>query len=115
MSLFSEYYLERENLKTFENEDLFFTYKCTDDGTEFHVVDMYIRPEKRGGACIAQLLNKVCEMATELKTKYIVSKVDCTSKNPEMSLKIMLKIGFKLLKAENNLVWLAMPTREKAV
>ena len=115
MSLFSEYYLEREEIKTFETGNYFFTYKVTDDGSEFHVIDMYIRPERRGGACIAQLLNKVCELATNLKTKYIVSKVDCRSKKPEMSLKIMLKIGFELLKAENNLVWLVMPTREKAV
>lgn len=115
MSLFAEYYLEREGISTFENDDYFFTWKLTEDRSEFHVIDMYIKPEKRGGASIAQLLNKVTELATKERTNFIVSKVAIGTAKPERSLSIMLKIGFELLKAEDGLVWLAMPTRERAV
>lgn len=114
MSLFSDYYLEREKIKTFETEDYFFTYKVTDDGSEFHVIDMYIRPEKRGGASIVQLLDKVAALATEAKTRHIVSKVDAGTVRPEKSLMVMLKIGFEIIKAENNLIFLALKTRERA-
>lgn len=114
MCMFADYYFEREKINTVKKDNYFFTWKLTDDRSELHVIDMYIKPEARGGAAIVQLLDDVASIASKEGTSFIVSKVVIGSVNPEVSLQVMLKIGCKLLKAENNKIWLAVPTRERA-
>lgn len=104
MELFKKYFLEREGLKIFENESGFFTYKLTDCKSEIHVMDIYLVPEKRGGAEIQFLFEKIVETAKDSGSRYVVGQVDLRASGNERSMGVMLKYGFKLLKTEGPVI-----------
>lgn len=105
MSLYAEYLKEREQVDTFETEFGFISYQIREK--EVFIKDMYVRPENRGGANFALLINKVCSIAKAHGIKFVTATVQCADRGCVRNLKAAFKLDFFILRAENNCIVLA--------
>lgn len=104
MKLQSRYRLERDKISTFENDEFYFAYQIIDD--ELHILEMFIVEEKRGMITIfyEKIFSIVKEENKDINLKYIVATIIPKIDYSEKALYSLLRFGFKLLKAENNII-----------
>ena len=102
MSLQARYRLERDKISTFENEHYYFAYRV--ENYEFHILEMYVIPEKRGFLNI--YFDEMYKFVKENfpNTLIMVATVVTDVENSEKMLMSLLRYNFKLLKAENNVI-----------
>lgn len=103
--MWAEYYKELWNRDTIETESGFICYQIQDETC--HIVDLYVRPEKRKGIEAFKLIDTVCDLAKNIyKCKSLVGSVHLESRGSEYALATNLKYGMHLVGAENNRIFL---------
>lgn len=107
MSLFSDYFREKSNCETIENENGFVVYQVFED--ELFIKEYYIVPEKRLSNAHVDFFDKLYDVAIDKKCKYVSASVDIKCNDPETPLVFNLKNGFKIHSLSGNRIIL---TRE---
>lgn len=105
-NLLARYLLEKEGLQYFEEEDWFLTYKPYPQTKELYVSQLYLDPEKRGGKFRDYIWKRTQDIAYENCCELVICDVDVTHNNPEMSLKFLLNLGFKIEKLDKKFIYL---------
>lgn len=104
MSLYSDYIRETNHKKVIEAEYGFVVFKVI--GQECYIADAYVRPEDRRKGKIKELLDAVREHAQTHKCKYLTCNVVIDSANPTLSIQAQIKNGFKILKADQQSIYM---------
>jgi ribosomal protein S18 acetylase RimI-like enzyme len=105
MSLYAEYIAEREDLRIFEDEDGFATYKILGPGGGCYIIDIYVRPSKRQRRKASHYANEIASFAKAQGCSHLIGSVDPSCKGGTKSLKVLLGYGFELTGIENNMIW----------
>jgi hypothetical protein len=103
-SLYAQYIHERENIETFETESYFFTHKVIED--ELHIYEIFVVPEQRHTMATKEMMDRIELLANEKRVKYIVSTVIPGTNNAEKSMLVQFRYGMKLLRSEENKIYL---------
>ena len=104
MNLQSKYRLERDGITTVENEEYYFAYRIVEN--EFFVEEVYIRQDLRGNS--KKYYDEIFSFITKFDVKYIVCTVVPRMPECERAMVSLLKYGFKLLKCDNQKIFLYM-------
>lgn len=105
-SLYSKYIKERENVHIIETPEGFVTYKYFPDQSECYVLDIYVIPNKRNLDIASTLLDQISKDAKVLGYKFLTSSVVPSTNNSTGSLRFHLAYGFKLLRSEDDKIWI---------
>jgi len=107
MSLFSEYYLERLGVDTFENKEGFIVYHVEKE--ELFIKEYYICKESRKANTHNFFDDKMVEIAMQNKCKYLSCGVSLRTLTANHALQFIMRRGFKLSSANDDYIIL---TRE---
>lgn len=102
MNLYFEYIKERENLDHVLGDDYFFTYEIRDK--EFYLANIFSRPSVRGTHVVFEMYEKIEEIAKENSCELISANIYLTDKGFHRTLGAALKLGFRIVLAQNNCV-----------
>jgi hypothetical protein len=104
MSLFADYYREREGRLTHEEEDGFLTWVV--NGAELYIVDIYVKPEKRKTGLAARMADLVCEKAKEeFSVTHVTGSVDPRTEQATASMKVLLAWGMSVHSIQGPLIF----------
>ena len=107
MDLQTKYRLERDKIHVVQNERFYFSYKITDDESEIHIEEVYIREDLRGNS--SEIYNEIVKIIYELGDfDRIIGFIYIGISGSERSLMSLLKFGFKLHSYQNNRIVLNM-------
>ena len=86
-----------------ENDKGFITYVVFEDTKECMIQDLYIRPQHR---CLGTSREFEAEVIKAVKDKCnkLTATVDLFADSPERNTRLMIKAGFKLYSANNNVI-----------
>lgn len=106
MNLQSRYRLERDKIYTYEDDEFYFAYQTVN--YEFHILEFYVVPEKRGLLNI--YFDKIYDFVKENypNSLFMVATVIPEVENSERMLMGLLKYKFKLLSAKEDkitMIW----------
>lgn len=96
MSMMSEYWKEREDRETLEDEFGFLTFTMANE-TDCYIVDLWVRPEYRKLGKAAAYADRVCDYARRNGKTRLIGSVDPTTNGATESLKVLLAYGMRLL------------------
>jgi len=94
MSLFSEYYLERLNCRTIENEQGFMVYHILDK--EFFIREYFIKTDFRGTKVHEYFFDKAKEIAKASSCEYFSCGVNVKTAGHTKALQFILNQGFEV-------------------
>lgn len=97
--LFKSYIKEREGLSVLETEFGFVTYKFI--GKECFLKDMCVSAEHRKSSKARELIEMLSEIACGAGCEFISANVFVADHGSSNTLLAALKIGFKVVRAEN--------------
>lgn len=103
-SLYAQYIAEREGKEILETEHGFATYLIR--GLECYIEDLYIKPEHRESGLASKMADEIAIQAKERGCKYLLGSTVVEAQGSTTALKVLLAYGFKLAKAEANMIWL---------
>lgn len=104
MGLWEDYKLDREGLTTINMEHGFVSYKIINNTCL--VSDIYTDKEHRKGFTFLKLAKKMEQIAKENKCNLMEAHVWCKTNDPSLSLKAILSYDFKVIGAENDIIFL---------
>jgi GNAT superfamily N-acetyltransferase len=105
LRLYSEYIKEREGFETFVYEDIAFTtYKKTAEFLE--IGDVYVMPEHRGSFTWKRMMDRITCIGKGMGCKKLAARVMINTNNPTLSLRSTLAYDFKVVKADNDMIYL---------
>lgn len=94
--MYSDAQRELYNRDVYETDHGFLVYKaCEDSSVYLHL--MYIDKKVRDNGIASQMIDEVVELT---KATVLVSYVDLTTSNPELSVKAHLGYGFSIIAAD---------------
>lgn len=97
--MWSEYYQELWGRETIETEHGFICYQILNNTC--HIIDLYVRPEKRKSLEAFKLIDAVTDIAKNIyKCTELRGSVHLESRGSEYALATNLKYGMKLTAAE---------------
>lgn len=102
MELYKKYLAERDGASVFYTDDGFVTYSIIPSG-ECYFSEVYVVPEKRNTKLAWKLWNYVLLMAKLSLCTHIIGSVDVTTRNWQLSEKLMIKLGFVAERVEGNM------------
>ena len=105
-TLYAQYLKERQEAEILENENGFIIYKINQD--ECFIIDMFIRPEIRGLGQGNDLVRHLKQIAIANGCKAITANIHLADKNANKTLLAGLHAGFKVIRAENNILLICM-------
>jgi GNAT superfamily N-acetyltransferase len=105
-TLYAKYISEREGLEIFETEHSFVTYKLS--GDECFIKNMCVLPDERAHGRARYLINQLGELAKASNCKFITANIDLKDKGASNTLLAALRIGFKVIQANNDLLFIAL-------
>jgi predicted GNAT family acetyltransferase len=105
-SLYAQYKEERENSIIIEDEYGFCS--AVDLGNALYIDEIFVSKEYRKDGKAASYADKIVDMARNKEYKMIYGSVDPLANNSTISMKVLLAYGFKLLRIENNLIYLEL-------
>ena len=94
MSMLSDYYKEKADAFTIENEFGFLIYQIIEN--EFYIQELYIVPDKRITGAAKYFLDESYKRAKEAGCTYASCSINIRSKDPETPLIFNLKNGYKI-------------------
>lgn len=101
-SLFAKYLKDRQGIEVLESEFGFITYKL--NGEECFIVDMGVDEKFRLQGHGLKLLNQLEKIADENGAKVITGNIHLWDVNASNTLIAALKQGFKVVRAESNIL-----------
>lgn len=103
--MWNEYFHELWGRETLETDHGFICYQIQD--SVCHIVDLYVRPEQRKSIEAFKLIDTVVDLAKNIfKCSTLVGSVHLESRGSEYALMTNLKYGMRLVRAENNRIFL---------
>lgn len=105
MSLFTEYYKERENVDAIETDYGFVTYQFLPH-QRCLLRDLYITPAKRNQGLAQGLIGQVGDLAIEREYKVLLGSVCLDAHDPTKGLNLLLSCGMKLDQVVGNMIFL---------
>ncbi len=103
--MYKAYVKEKENLITHESEVGFGAYRINKFGKFFEIGDFYIKPEHRNGRESTKLFNELVKIAKENGCTKITCCVETYTENPEASLFVILRHGFKFSHIRDEVIY----------
>jgi GNAT superfamily N-acetyltransferase len=107
LNLFEQYLLERENAELITHEHGFGIYKELDADIAY-LQDVFVEPAYRRQGVGRSIVLEAVKKAKNTNKSTLVTSTDTASNNPTESALSILKVGFKLLKLENTVIWYSM-------
>lgn len=104
-SLYAQYAKERANRETVESDDFFVTF--TVYATHVYIEDIYIVPERRGQGLCSTLFADIEQAAAAIGVKKTIINVSPLSATCDETVKKMLKMGFKIYKTTEDLIYMS--------
>ena len=104
MSLYAEYLKEREEIETIEDEKGFLTYKIKDGN--FWIYDCFVSENERRKANARRYYNEAFNIALNSDCNELYTTVFVSTNGWEISLKSLIKEGFKIIKTQNDKILL---------
>lgn len=104
MSLLKDYFEETESRSIIERDYGFVTYVIKDK--ECYVEDVFIKKDSRGKGLSKDLEKLVVEQAIKHNCEVITGSVIPSYSTSTESMKMMLAMGYKIFKSENNFIGL---------
>lgn len=101
-TLYYKYLVERNECDVLENEHGFIVYKITNK--ECFIVDMFIDKEKRKKYYGTDLLNSLVDLAVENGCINVTANIHLWDKNCNSTLIAAINSGFRMARAENNIL-----------
>lgn len=101
MSMYADYFKERQGVMTIEHENGFATYQKIDAET-YYLTDIFVKPEFRRDGLAKKLSAEVGEIAKADGAKKLMGSVDITSRGITTSMKAILGDGFSFSHASGN-------------
>lgn len=102
MNLYAAYVKEREGKDVLKNENGFITYKII--GQELFLADMFLVKKARGSEVVSQFIEKLVQIGKDNKCSHISANIHLADSGANRTLKAALKLGFKLINANNNIL-----------
>ena len=99
MTLFEEYYREREEAYTMKSEDFFLIYKILKD--QIFIVDFFISKNKRGTSLARKIINDLEKIAIENKCNYLTGVIRGNDKGASHTMLAALSLDFKIVSMNN--------------
>ncbi len=106
MSLYGEYVKETRGLETVEDERGFATFLITKE--ECYIESIYVSPGFRKTKIASQMADEIRSIAKMRGCKYLTGSINLTISSPEASMLAQLAYGFKIVLAQNNVIFLKM-------
>jgi predicted GNAT family acetyltransferase len=106
MKLFESYIKEREGFELIQNEDSFVTYKIRDG--ECFIGHIYVKDDVRQGGKAKLMVKRLIDIAKDNGCHALVATIDLHVGNPHNTLIAALKTGFKIYKANNDVLIIAI-------
>ena len=103
-TLYAKYIKERCGRHALENDHGFLTYQF--NGEECFLADMYIDPSKRGTRLFKEMIDQLVVLAKDHGSKIVTATIYMADQGKEHTLASSLKVGFKILRAENGVILL---------
>lgn len=103
-SLYAQYILEKTERKIIESDDGFITYEI--DGERCYIADIFVVKEKRLQGIAMKMCLQVGEIAIAQGCKFIIGTVQVMDKESTESLNACIKMGMRLVRADNGFVYL---------
>lgn len=104
-SMYANYIRERSNDIVLETSEGFAQYRYLNEKQVF-IVDLYIVPEARRMRCATALVNDIVDRSKMSGHTELLANVWVNAKNSQESLMACLAYGFKMVKAEGDLILL---------
>lgn len=102
MSLFSDYYKERDGKFVIETGDGFIVYKMFKE--ECLISELFVRPQVRLNGIGSYLADKVAKVAKDAGCRFLTATVDPKALNARESTLAILHYGFRILRTEPNMI-----------
>lgn len=99
-TLYAKYIKEREGAEVIENENGFVTYKIVKN--ECFLINIF--SEKRQNGCARDLIDLLTQEAIDHKCDCITANVYLSDPNVTITTIFALKLGFKIVTANNNVL-----------
>ena len=106
MSMLQKYLSEKEGLTYFEGKHWFFTYKIFKKEKAMYVAHFYLEEEERRKGHDSEMSADIHRVAFENDCNFISCEVDLRHHEPERSMYALIKQGFKILRVDNNFIYL---------
>ena len=103
MSLFSQYFKEREDVDCLENEGGFVLFKL--EHPHVYISDIFVRKDLRRSQKAKELADQVCSVAKHRGYTTLIGSVDLTANNYEASFKVLKAYGMEEFKRVNNMIY----------
>lgn len=103
-SLYAQYVAEREGAEVLEGAWGFAAYKFEVD--HVYISDIYIVPEQRNKGASMQAFSEITGLAKQKGLKYVFGSVAPSTKTATANIGILLKLGFKLHSASDDIIYL---------
>lgn len=110
-TLYSKYIKERLGHEIIENDSGFIVFKV--NGKEVFIVDMYVRQGMRKNGLGSDLIKNLTGIATFHKAEVITANIHLFDKNANNTLMAALKVGFKVIQADQNILLIALNFTEE--
>lgn len=101
-SKFADYYKEKQDLVTIENDKGFVMFKITD--SSIFVTDCYVVPHLRKSGAAKAFLDEIKVIAKIEGKKFIGCSVNTLLNGKEEAVLCMLSLGFKIVGLNNELI-----------
>lgn len=101
--MYQDYLAERDGATVFYNDAGFITYAI--NGDECYFSEFYVKPEKRGSMAAYKLWSHVLKTAWESKCTHIIGSVDTTTRNWQLSERLMKKVGFSVYQRLGTMIY----------
>lgn len=105
MSLYAEYYKERENVDAIETDYGFVTYQFLPH-KRCLLRDLYITPSQRNQGLARSLIIQVSDLATEQECNTLIGSVCIDAYDPTKGLSLLISCGMKLDQVVGNMIFL---------
>jgi predicted GNAT superfamily acetyltransferase len=104
-TLFYQYANKRDKINVLETDEYFVFYKIINN--EFFVSDCAIHESVRGQGKCREFFKEVIKLAKEKKCEHVTAHLHLFDDNFHITLAVMLKLGFRVLKAQNDSLLIA--------
>lgn len=103
MSNFAMYILEKDGKQIIEDENGFATYYFIEEGC--YIEDIFVVKDKRKEGIAAKYADQIADIAKKAGINTLIGSVRVEIENPTASVSVLIAYGFKVIKAEDGMIW----------
>lgn len=105
--MYFQYIKERLNLDSLQYDDkAFIVFKQWIEEDAIFIQDLYVAPSHRRSGFTQKIYKDMCSLAKEANHRYLIGAIESRSNNPELSMGLMLHLGFKIYRTQESMIYL---------